>query len=92
MHYNIVSGNQEEWHAARVCMDPFLDAALACGGTVSAEHGIGKIKKQALMKMYGEAAIAEMVRVKNVFDPHWILNPGNVLDSGSCIYSAGEGK
>jgi len=47
---------------------------------VSAEHGIGKLKKPLLQLMYGDTGIAAMRAVKRVFDPESRLNPGNMFD------------
>jgi FAD/FMN-containing dehydrogenase len=50
------------------------------GGTISAEHGIGKLKVEMLEKMYGADGINEMKDVKRVFDRGLILNRGNLFD------------
>ena len=48
-------------------------------GSVSAEHGIGRLKTGDLER-YGDPVKLEMMRaIKGVFDPHGILNPGAVL-------------
>jgi D-lactate dehydrogenase (cytochrome) len=57
-----------------------MDLAIECKGTISAEHGIGKIKRSYLVKMYGEQVIREMKRVKSEIDPQWLLNPGNLFE------------
>ena len=49
------------------------------GGSISAEHGIGKIKVSFLALMYGEEGIAEMRALKMLFDPGMMLNPGNLF-------------
>jgi len=49
------------------------------GGTVSAEHGIGKIKHAFMEIMVGEPGLREMARVKSIFDPAGILNRGNIF-------------
>ncbi|MBD9368903.1 FAD-binding oxidoreductase [Xanthomonas sp. XNM01] len=51
------------------------------GGSISAEHGIGLVKKPYLGSTRGEAEIALMRGVKRVFDPNGILNPGKLLDA-----------
>jgi D-lactate dehydrogenase (cytochrome) len=47
------------------------------GGTVIAEHGIGKIKGELLKILYSESELAEMRAVKKAFDPEDLLGPGN---------------
>jgi FAD/FMN-containing dehydrogenase len=49
------------------------------GGTVSAEHGIGRLKRDLLRKVKSPIEIELMRRVKASFDPNGILNPGKVL-------------
>lgn len=51
------------------------------GGSISAEHGIGLLKKPYLSRVRSEAEIALMRQLKRVFDPHGILNPGKLLDA-----------
>lgn len=52
----------------------------ACGGSVSAEHGIGLDKKKWLNLVRSDAEISAMRRLKAAFDPHNILNPGRIFD------------
>ena len=52
---------------------------IGWGGTVSAEHGIGKAKVALLRAMYGDTAVAQMRTVKAVFDPGARLNRGNLF-------------
>ncbi len=51
----------------------------AHGGSISAEHGIGLVKRDYLDSTRGAAEIALMRGVRRVFDPHGILNPGKLL-------------
>jgi glycolate oxidase len=55
------------------------EAALSLGGTLSGEHGIGMDKAQFLRKEVGDAAYETMRRLKKVFDPEGILNPGKLF-------------
>jgi FAD/FMN-containing dehydrogenase len=55
------------------------DAAISLGGTISAEHGIGLIKRAALQRMKSPAALAAMRALKSSLDPANILNPGKVI-------------
>lgn len=49
-------------------------------GSVSAEHGVGLLKKPFLSYTRGEAEVALMRKVKRVFDPNGVMNPGKVFD------------
>lgn len=49
-------------------------------GSISAEHGIGAMKTHALPYSKSQVSIDLMKKIKNVFDPHGIMNPGKVLE------------
>ena len=51
------------------------------GGSFSAEHGIGQIKKNSLLKFKSKNEIKVMKKLKKVFDPKNILNPGKIFDA-----------
>ena len=53
--------------------------AVKLGGTISAEHGIGKIKRDYLRELYGEESLREMAALKRVLDPACILGRGNIF-------------
>lgn len=55
------------------------DVSLELGGTVSAEHGIGLSRREALGRMRGAATIDVMRRVKAALDPRGRFNPGKIL-------------
>ena len=54
-------------------------AAIALGGTVTAEHGIGPARKDVLVEQVGQANIDVMRAIKAALDPLGILNPGRVI-------------
>ncbi len=54
-------------------------AALALGGTITAEHGIGSARREFLAAQVGEGALAVMRSIKTALDPLGILNPGRVV-------------
>jgi FAD/FMN-containing dehydrogenase len=53
--------------------------ALSLGGTISAEHGIGALKRDLLPGVKSAVEMDLMRRVKATLDPHGIMNPGKVL-------------
>lgn len=79
LHLNILPRTQDEFLRAKALYKTFITKTIELGGTISAEHGVGKVKSEYLVEMFGEAGIAEMVRVKKVFDEHLILNIGNLI-------------
>lgn len=79
LHMNILPGNIAEFIKAQELHADFAKKAVAMGGTVSAEHGIGKIKHKYLEIMYGEEGLRQMAEVKRVFDEKCLLNRGNII-------------
>jgi glycolate oxidase len=61
-------------------MHAIIAAGVGMGGAISAEHGIGKEKKQYFLELEDPNKIALMQRVKAAFDPNGILNPGTIFD------------
>jgi glycolate oxidase len=55
-----------------------MDAALALGGTVTGEHGVGTLKVRHLTEQLGDDVMELTRRVKDAFDPQGILNPGKM--------------
>ncbi|ABL64867.1 FAD-binding oxidoreductase [Chlorobium phaeobacteroides] len=79
VHLNILPRNRDEFmHAKKLYLD-FVDKVLKLGGTLSAEHGIGKLKAEYLVRMYGEKGIQEMATIKKSLDPFLVLNIGNLI-------------
>ncbi len=56
-----------------------FEAAVALGGTLSGEHGIGLLEKQFMELDVGPDALALMRRIKDAIDPLGIMNPGKVF-------------
>jgi len=65
----------EERRADAACNDLF-DLAIRLGGTISGEHGIGWLKRGQLERQWGAETYELHARVKQVFDPKNLLNPG----------------
>ena len=80
LHANIFCKNDEEYQKALEIYDKVIDLSLKIGGTVSAEHGIGKLKKKYLIKMYGQEIIDKMKQIKKTLDTKSLLNIGTMFD------------
>jgi D-lactate dehydrogenase (cytochrome) len=80
LHANLFYSGEKQYEKSMDFYNRFVDKTLKLGGTVSAEHGIGKIKKTYLEKMYGEEAINIMKNIKKKLDPKTILNQGNLFN------------
>jgi D-lactate dehydrogenase (cytochrome) len=79
VHVNILPRNDEEGARAREIYLQFLQRAAAVGGTLSAEHGIGKLKRDYLRLFFSEEHLREMASLKRAFDPAGILGRGNIF-------------
>ena len=79
LHVNMLPENQTQIAQAQRISDRFVTKALQLGGTVSAEHGVGKIKTKYLKQMYGEEGIEQMRKVKRALDPTAILGRGTMF-------------
>ncbi|MHA2142017.1 MAG: FAD-binding oxidoreductase [Candidatus Thorarchaeota archaeon] len=79
LHVNMLPRNNEEVHQGMDNYMTFAKRAVELGGTVAAEHGIGKLKRAFLEAMYGDNGIKEMQAVKRSLDSKWLLNRGNMI-------------
>ncbi len=79
VHLNILTRTEEEHARAWALYHEFVTRAIELGGTVAAEHGIGKMKRPYLEQMLGPAAVNQMRAVKKAFDPRGILGRGNIF-------------
>ena len=79
LHFNFLPRTDSSHHKAQNILRKFAMKTVSLGGTISAEHGIGKIKRQYLEIMYGEKSIREMALLKKYFDPYFILGRDNIF-------------
>ncbi len=80
LHFNFLPRNEEEYLLGQETIKRFIHYSVSLKGTVSAEHGIGKIKKEYLKVMFGIDHIKEMAQLKAYFDPYFILGENNIFD------------
>jgi len=83
LHVNVLPANEEEWARASGLLTEFARHAVGMGGTVSAEHGLGKRKRHLLEIQYTRAEIEEMKDVKRRLDPDWLFGPGTLFEDGA---------
>lgn len=75
IHVNILPRTMEERERGKRLYLEWARQVIAWGGTISAEHGVGKLKVDLLREMYGAQGIREMLEVKRAFDPELRLGP-----------------
>ena len=79
LHANVIAPPDTEGHRPRI-LAAIEDVVLALGGTISAEHGIGRAKRAGLLRQKDPLEIEMMRRLKAMLDPQGILNPGVLFE------------
>jgi D-lactate dehydrogenase (cytochrome) len=79
VHVNLLPKTESQLELAKDIALKFVKKGVSLGGTISAEHGVGKTKHKYLEAMYGRGGILEMARIKKAFDPHCILGLDNIF-------------
>ena len=79
LHVNILPASQEQFSSGQALMLEFARYAVSLGGTVSAEHGLGKRKAHLLELQYTGEQIDAMKRIKRRLDPQWLLGQGTLF-------------
>jgi FAD/FMN-containing dehydrogenase len=79
VHLNILADTAEEAQAGKALLLEFARKTVALGGTVAAEHGIGKMKRDLLRLMYSAEEIESMKTIKRQLDPDWLLGQGVIF-------------
>jgi FAD/FMN-containing dehydrogenase len=81
MHVNIMidAADRSELQRGDSAKRRVFELAVAMGGTISGEHGIGIMKSEFLPLALQPEAIAAMKRIKSALDPNNILNPGKIF-------------
>jgi len=79
LHLNMLPKTEEEFEIGKLLYKSICNKAIKLGGTFSAEHGVGKNKREYLVKMYGEENVNKMRLLKKALDPNYILGVGNIF-------------
>ena len=82
IHPSILTDQRDSEHfeRAKKALDEVIETALASGGVLSGEHGIGLAKQRFLRRAMDPVAIDLMKKIKGVLDPNNILNPGKIWE------------
>ena len=85
LHYNVARGQRYD-EASLLAIQEEVYAlvhrrVIDHGGSISAEHGVGQLKRGELPRYKDPTAMLLMHRIKAAMDPHGIMNPGKVLDT-----------
>lgn len=78
-HQNFIAKDPSDLRLINAAIEDTLLHVISIGGTVSAEHGLGKLKQAWLGLQLSERQIAVMRAIKNTLDPTGMFAPGNVL-------------
>lgn len=81
LHPNILFDKRdpEQMKTVELMVAEEFEVALALGGTLSGEHGVGTLKRPFMEKALGEVSVGIQKKIKQVLDPLNILNPGKVI-------------
>jgi len=81
IHFNIMldKKNKDDLKKAQIAVESLFEFTVELGGTISGEHGIGTAKAPFMSKELGQNELDLMKRIKNLFDPNGILNPGKIF-------------
>ena len=83
IHFNIMLDKKDkaQLKKAEAAVEELFDYTLKLGGTISGEHGIGITKAPYIGKEIGPIELDLMKKIKKIFDPKGILNPGKIFQS-----------
>ncbi|HIT74147.1 MAG TPA: FAD-binding protein [Candidatus Avipropionibacterium avicola] len=80
-HPNVIhdASDPDSVRRARLAFDEVMDLAITLGGTITGEHGVGRLKRGKLADQLGPGAMDLTRRIKDALDPDHLLNPGAIL-------------
>ncbi|WP_088347804.1 MULTISPECIES: FAD-linked oxidase C-terminal domain-containing protein [Rhodomicrobium] len=73
------ANDPDEKARAELAGEEILTLCVELGGCLTGEHGVGIEKRELMSTQFNDVDIAQQMRVKSVFDPDWLLNPGKVF-------------
>ena len=79
-HVEIILKDMDDYHKAKEAYAILAAKSVELGGSPSAEHGIGKLKRDYIRMMYGDEGVEDIRKLKAYFDPNMILNRGDMVE------------
>ena len=79
LHLNMLPKSEKELNQAKELYVELTKEAVRLGGTIAAEHGIGRLKRHLMPVQYPPEMLNSMHELKNIFDTKGLLNPGVML-------------
>ena len=73
------ANNEDEARRAEIAGADILKLCVAVGGCLTGEHGVGIEKRDLMGVQFSDSDLSVQMRIKSVFDPLWLLNPGKVF-------------
>lgn len=80
LHFNMLPKSSSDFKKAKNIYFDLCKKAVELGGTISAEHGIGKLKREYLLEMFGKTNLIKMMQIKKALDPNSIMCIGNIFE------------
>lgn len=80
LHVNLIPSTYNQFVLAKETIKKWANYVTVNGGSVSAEHGIGKLKKELLKIMINDEDLQSMRQIKTLLDPKELINQGTLLD------------
>ena len=83
LHYNVsapLGSNEDDFLEDQKAINHLVHESVArFNGSISAEHGIGTLKRDEMVMYKSEVELKLMRQIKNALDPHNLMNPGKIL-------------
>ncbi|WP_313345024.1 FAD-binding oxidoreductase [Sedimentibacter sp.] len=79
LHNSILTNGAVKPNNYEAIADEIFSLVIECEGSITGEHGIGKVRNKKMNLQFSEAELHLMREIKKVFDPNNILNPGTAL-------------
>jgi glycolate oxidase len=73
------ANDADEARRAELAGAEILKLCVSVGGCLTGEHGVGIEKRDLMEVQFSPSDLAVQMRIKSVFDPYWLLNPGKVF-------------